>query len=185
VTVDQLIAHEEIRQAIYRHFRAGDRMDAELVRTAMWDDGVFEGGPFEGPAGEHMAQMYSETMAPMFAATMHYMMNMLIDVRGDDAFVEMYGMPYHVVPPEGLVKAFGATRAAQLDRTRAHELWMGIRYSVRMERRQDVWKIAVLKLIVDWSKVAPYTGLTEGGVYDILSLRGTRDRTDPSYAWHP
>lgn len=185
MTIDELVAHEEIRQAIYRHFRAADRMDAALDRTAFWDDGVFVGGPFDGPAGEEMPHLYSDTMRTFFSATMHYMSNVLIDLRGDEAFVEIYGMPYHVVPPGSHAAAFGA-RAPELDPALSYELWMGVRYSVRMERRQDVWKIAAMKLVVDWSKVVPYTGLTEadGGVYDIVRLRGTRDGSDPSYPWH-
>jgi hypothetical protein len=61
---------------------------------------------------------------------------------------------------------------------------MGVRYSVRMEQRAGVWKIGVMKLIVDWSRVTPFSGLNDGGVMDSLRLRGTRDSNDPSYPWH-
>ena len=50
MSMELLSAHEEIRQAIFRHFRALDRLDTELDRTAFWDDGIYD-GVFEGPAG--------------------------------------------------------------------------------------------------------------------------------------
>lgn len=185
MTLEKLCAHEEIRQAIYRHFRAADRLDPELDRTAFWDDGVFEGGPFEGPAMEHMPQLFSETIRNLFSTTMHSMLNMIIDVKNGEAFVEIYATPYHVVPPESLEATFGKAKLAELDPTQSHELIMGTRYIVRMEQRDGLWKIAVMKLIIDWNKVTPYTGFAEGGVMDFLQLRGTRDRSDPSYPWLP
>jgi hypothetical protein len=110
---------------------------------------------------------------------------MAIDLKGDHAFVEIYAIPYHVVPPQSLEAAFGKAKVAEMDQSKSYELVMGVRYSVRMEQRGGIWKIAVMKLIVDWSRVTPYTGFTEGGVMDIVRLRGTRDRSDPSYPWHP
>jgi hypothetical protein len=185
MTLEELAAHEEIRQAIYRHFRAGDRLDAVLDRSAFWDDGVFEGGPFEGPAIEHMPQLFGETLRTFYSVTMHYMMNMLIDLNGDHAFVEVYAIAYHVVPPESLEVSVGAAMLAELDGRKAHELAMGIRYSVRMEQRGGVWKIAIMKLVVDWNRISVYAGFSDGGVMDLLRLRGTRDRSDPSYPWLP
>jgi hypothetical protein len=184
MTLDDLLAHEEIRQTIYRHFRAVDRLDADLERSAFWDDGHFEGGPFDGPAGENMPKLFAETLETVFSTTMHCMMNMLIDLQGDHAFVEVYAAPYHVVPPEALEAVFGLAKLAELDTTRAYELVMGVRYSVRMEQRAGVWKIGVMKFIVDWSRVTPFSGLNDGGVMDSLRLRGTRDSNDPSYPWH-
>jgi hypothetical protein len=185
MTLEELSAHEEIRQAIYRHFRAGDRLDAELDRTAFWDNGIFEGGPFEGPAGEHMPVLFGETLRNFFTATMHYMMNMIIDVRGNDAFVEVYATPFHIVPPESHQACFGPAKAAELDPTQSYEFHVGTRYSVKMEQRGGAWKIAVMKLIVEWTRVVPYTGWNEGGVMDILKLRGVRDRSDESYLYLP
>ena len=185
MSLEELSAREEIRQAIYLHFRAGDRLDAELDRTAFWDDGVFEGGPFEGPAGEHMPALFGDTLRHFFTTTMHYMMNMIIDVRGDEAFVEVYATPFHIVPPESLEACFGPAVAAALDRSKSYEFHVGTRYSVKMEQRGGAWKIAVMKLVIDWTRVTPYTGFDKGGVMDILKLRGARDRSDVSYAYLP
>lgn len=178
---DDLSAHEEIRQAIYRHFRAVDRLDAALERSAFWEDGHFDGGPFDGRLDQYMPQMLNETLKALFSVTMHCTMNMLIDLKGEHAFVEVYAVPYHVVPPEALEAVFGPAKLAELDAGKSYELVMGVRYSVRMERRGGLWKIAVMKLVVDWTRVTPYSGFDQGGVMDILRLRGTRDCNDPSY----
>lgn len=183
MTVDELIAHEEIRQAIYRHFRSADRMDVALDRTAIWDDAYCEGGPFEGPAGEHMPALIGEALRDLFTVTMHYMANMIIKVRGNEGFVEIYALAFHVVPPTALETVFGPQRAADLDPGQPHEFHAGIRYSLKMECRDGEWKIAVMKLIFDWTRIAPYTEWTAGGVMDNLTLRGRRDRSDPSYVF--
>ena len=183
MTLDDLLAHEEIRQAIYRHFRAVDRLDADLDSSAFWSDGTFEGGPFEGPAGENMPRLFAETLQAVFSTTMHCLMNMLIDLQDDNAFVEIYAAPYHIVPPEALEAVFGLAKLGELDSSKPYELVMGVRYSVRMERRSGVWKIAVMKLIIDWSRVTPYSGFNNGGVMEMLRLRGSRDFQDPTYHW--
>lgn len=184
MTLDELSAREEMRQAIYRHFRAADRLDAELDRTAFWDDGIFEGGPFEGPVIEQMPALFGETLREFFTVTMHYMMNMVIEVRGDEGFAEVYAIAFHVVPPQSLEICFGPDKAAELDRDQSHELYMGTRYSVKFEQRDGAWKIALMKLLIDWNRVVPYSGF-DGGVMNMLSLRGARDRSDPSYLFLP
>jgi hypothetical protein len=39
-----------------------------------------------------------------------------------------------------------------------------------------------LRIIIDWSQVQPYSGISTGSVYEMLRLRGSKDATDPSYA---
>ncbi len=56
MTVEDLIAREEIRTSILRHFRAADRLDSELERKAFWEDGHFINGPVEGPLTEFIGR---------------------------------------------------------------------------------------------------------------------------------
>ena len=186
MTLAQLSAHEEIRQTIYRHFRAGDRLDADLDREACWDDAVFIGGPLDLPMSEAISLIYDNMLERYFTVTDHYMANIIIDLHGDTAAAEVYAIAYHVLPtdPEALAAVLGKAKLEELgDAARqTHELSLGIRYAMQLEQRGELWKIAAQKLIIDWSKLAPYTGI-DGGVYDFLTLRGTRDRNDPSYEW--
>jgi len=187
MTLEDLADHEEIRQAIYRHFRAGDRLDTALLATCWWEDGVYEGGPIDGPVLEKLPAFFADSFRDAFSVTNHYLMNMVIDLRGDDAIVECYAITYHVIQAnvETLKGVAGPAKFAELegDLSRPHELVVGIRYSIRMAQRHGVWKIAVMKLVVDWRNLAPYTGWSTGGMLDAVRGRGTRDRTDPSYAW--
>lgn len=185
MTLEELSAREEIRQVIYRHFRAGDRIDAELDRTACWDDAVFIGGPVDLPMGEAIPLIYEEMMRKYFRVTNHYMMNMSMEVNGGEASGEVYAIAYHILPTERepLEAVLGAAKLAALGdmADRPLELWIGIRYATTLSRRGDEWRIAAMRLIVDWSKVEPYTGIETGGFLSYLTLRGARDRTDPSY----
>ena len=187
MSLEELSAREEIRQVIYRHFRAGDRIDADMDRTACWDDAMFIGGPVDVPMSEAIPLIYDTMMRTYFKVTNHYMTNIIIEVDGETAAAEVYAVAYHVLPTdrEALTAVLGKARLDALGDAaeQTHELTLGIRYSMRLEQRGEVWKIAAQKLIMDWSKLAPYTGIEGGGVYDFLTLRGTRDRTDPSYEW--
>jgi hypothetical protein len=180
LTMDELLAHEEIRQAIYRHFRAGDRLDVELDRTAFWDDGQFDFSTIT--VREEIPPLF-DNMRTMFTATMHYISNILISLQGEQAFVEAYATAYHIVPPESLETVLGETKCQEIDTSKSHELRLGIRYLIRMDRRDKIWKIFTARLLVEWSSCTPYSGFSSGGLMDVLQLRGTRDHSDPSYAW--
>lgn len=186
MTLEELSAREEIRQAIYRHFRAGDRIDAELDRTACWDDAVFIGGPVDLPMVEATPLIYDEMMRKYFRVTNHYMTNISMEVDGAEARAEVYAIAYHILPTdrEPLETVLGAAKLAELGdlAERPLELWIGIRYAMILSCRNGDWRIASMKLIVDWSKVEPYTGIEQGGFMSYLTLRGRRDRSDPSYS---
>jgi len=44
ITVAELSDREEIRQVMYKFFRATDRRDKELARSVFWEDGHCESG---------------------------------------------------------------------------------------------------------------------------------------------
>ncbi|MBB6125354.1 nuclear transport factor 2 family protein [Sphingobium subterraneum] len=189
LSLSELSDREEIRQVIYKHFRAADRLDQALEMEACWDDAVFEGGPVDQLMSEAVPIIYGEMLPKYFDVTNHYMANFLIDVRGDEAFTETYALAYHIVPADehAIMAVLGPKKFAEMnnDASRRYEFIMGMRYAMRLEKRGGVWKIATIRIVNDWSSAKPYSGVEEEGVYSFLKLRGTRDRTDQSYPWNP
>jgi hypothetical protein len=50
-----------------------------------------------------------------------------------------------------------------------------VRYIDRMERIEGEWRIARRRMVLDWQRVEPVTGV------DLTNVGGRRDRSDPSY----
>jgi glyoxylase-like metal-dependent hydrolase (beta-lactamase superfamily II) len=65
------------------------------------------------------------------------MINMMLQMKGDVAFVETYAIVYHLLSarPEDVLDVIGPTRFAGLDVSKRHEWWMGLRYNSRFEKR--------------------------------------------------
>lgn len=85
MTTDDLIAQKEIRECILRHFRAVDRLDANLERKCFWPDGQFIGGPVAGAMEDVIPGLFEELLPDAFAATCHYAANITMQVAGSKA----------------------------------------------------------------------------------------------------
>jgi hypothetical protein len=78
----------------------------------------------------------------------------------------------------------GPTRFAELDMSKRHEWWMGLRYNSRFEKRDGIWRIKIHRYIPEWTKVVPYEGNAPGeGYLEFMPLRALRGREDASYEW--
>lgn len=185
IPVAELIDREEIRQCVLRHFRAADRVDADLERAAFWDDGCFVGGPIDGKMSDIIPSLYGELLGQSFDVTCHYIANMMVTVAGNSGFVECYGVGYHLIAdnPAALQGVLGEAKYAEIaDRPGdRHELLVGVRYAVEMARRQGVWKIFKMQPIIDWTRVQPAAGIVDGGLPAAIAGRGQRSRSDASY----
>jgi hypothetical protein len=183
-TVAELADREEIRQVMYKFFRATDRRDRELARNVFWEDGHCESGDsrwMPSNLGD-----FGERFERDFESTMHYMMNMMFQMKGDVALVETYAIAYHLLSanPEDVLGVVGPTRFAQLDMSKRHEWWVGLRYNSRFEKRDGTWRIKIHRYIPDWTKVAPCENNAAGeGYLQLMRLRGLRGREDASYEW--
>jgi hypothetical protein len=95
--------------------------------------------------------------------THHALLQSNIDVEGDTAHAETY---YQFI-----------------GRNRDESLWMaGGRYIDRLERREDIWKIALRTNVIEWSCLPPPMPVPFADVADI-ALNGVSSRSldDPSY----
>lgn len=157
----RFLDEEAIRKVHLRYCRGIDRMDLDLVRSCYHPDAIDDHGEFVGGVDEFIA--YARENLPNFLSTSHCVCNQLVEVDGDTAFAEHYGIAFHRLPAgaDGIEKDWIAT----------------IRYVDRFERRDGEWRIAHRRSIVDSDRINPVgeTMVPHG------TMAGARDRSDPSY----
>jgi hypothetical protein len=162
MTLDDLVAQQEIRDVLIRYTRGIDRRDRELVRSCYHPDARDDHGPFKGTVEEFLD--WVEDALSYFTSTMHFIGNQLVEVHGDLADAESYCVAYH-------------RRAATGDEP-GHDLVMGLRYVDRLERREGEWRIADRLCVFDWTRRDEITGEWDMGPEVV---RGTRGRADPVF----
>lgn len=161
MTMDEIAAHIQIQQALYRYCRGVDRGDVELICSAYHDDAIDQHGPFRGTARE-FSDYLIPTMDAILLVGQHHITNSLIVLNGDSADVESYFIALH--PEAG--EAGGARHAVICGR-----------YLDQFTHRNDVWKIANRRVIVD---VSQGSGMGSAWARASTFLAGGRRGDDPS-----
>jgi hypothetical protein len=131
-----LLAKREIEEVVLRYCRGIDRMDRELVRSCYHPDATDEHGSFNGGVEAFLEWVWK--LLARYEMTMHFVGNVLVELAGDAAVAESYGVAWHRSPDP----------RPQLN------LVTGFRYLDRFERRGDgVWRIARRVAVTEWSRV--------------------------------
>ena len=94
--IDELLAKQEIRDALMRYSRGIDLLDPDLVKSAYHPDAYDDHGTFKGNAhefAEHVIVGLSR-----LECTEHFLGNSHIEVEGDRAYSETYHVAYHRIP---------------------------------------------------------------------------------------
>lgn len=181
-----MLDRQQITDVIHRYCRAADRLDVELIKTTFWEDGAFDGGPSEGPILEIIAPFFENVVRHMWATSHHGVSNILIELDGDQAFVETYLTALHLSHPnhESRAALLGEENAlaAGFKDDDVAEFTFGGRYIDLFQRRNGEWRIFRRKIVPDWNRVALYSGITAGGQYDLLRHRPSRDFRDSVYS---
>jgi hypothetical protein len=108
-----------------------DRHDAELALTGFHPDARDDHGLFIGSA-QDMIKWAEDTHRKMFRGHQHQLMNMSVDINGDEAHAETYVTLLAVIAGTWRVISGGG------------------RYVDRLERRNDKWGIVDRVSIVEW-----------------------------------
>ena len=133
-----LLDRHAIADVVLRYCRGIDRLDLELVRDCYHDDATDEHGSFRGTRDEYVEWVAG--VLARFTGTMHVVANQLIEIDGDDARSETYGVAYHWGdPPDDHRRNFST----------------GFRYVDRFARRDGVWRIAGRVAVHEWTQVVP------------------------------
>jgi len=121
-----------IRDVAYRYARAIDRRDYALAEAIFSEDAELIGPGFHVTGRDKVVD--GMRAIERFESTMHVVHNQLVEVLGNRAEGETYGVAYHVLLREG--------RRVRID-------W-GIRYQDRYVREDGTWRLARRALELDW-----------------------------------
>ena len=133
----ELADREAIRDCLFRYCRGIDRLDDELLHDVYWQDAIDEHAGFIGSGEEFIVHVF-KALGPL-DQTMHALQNILIEIDGDVARIESYFHAFHRIP-----EAAGP-----------RDLIVGGRYLDRMEKREDIWRIAYRTVMIDWMRHYP------------------------------
>jgi SnoaL-like domain len=169
LTVDDLLAREEIGDVIKALARGTDRLDEALIASCYHPDGTDDHNVFRG-TGTEFARWVVDTL-PHFAATMHFVASPRVrrlpaGSAGDRAAVDTYCVAHHISRP--------ADDGAQTDMT------LGLRYVDRFECRDGAWLIAARVCAFDWSHTVGFDP-AGGFAFEPHWTLGTRDHADVTY----
>ena len=168
ITVEDLLAREEIADVVKNLARGTDRLDRELMASCYHPDGTDDHNVFRG-TGTEFAQWVVDTL-PHFQATMHFIgpprirtSSSRLDSR---AKVDTYCIAHHLSKPD--------------DQGQQTDMVLGLRYVDRFERRDGRWLIAARVCAFDWSYTVEFDR-ARGFQFESTWTLGARDRTDVTY----
>ncbi|MCU1388609.1 MAG: hypothetical protein JWL72_1947 [Ilumatobacteraceae bacterium] len=162
ITVEELLAREEITDVIKRLARGTDRLDEEMMASCYHPDGFDDHNSFRG-SGTEFAK-WVVTVLPHFTATMHFIGPPNISVTGDIAHADTYCVAHHI----------------RSDADSGTDMILGLRYVDRFERRAGTWLIAKRVCAFDWTHTVPFDP-TISFTFEPDFTVGHRDRTDITY----
>jgi hypothetical protein len=168
--VPELVAKQAITELLYLRARAGDRRDVELALSCYHPGATENHEGFAGTAAQFIttASMIAPTSTAPVTGLWHFISNVVIDLRGDEADVESY----HIAV---------VSRTENGHETQTH---IGGRYLDRFAHRDGRWAITHRDVVFDWSRVdtdsATYWDLM--GLDESKLLRGHFGADDPLYS---
>jgi hypothetical protein len=127
----------ELRKLAYRYAYAIDHREWELIPRVFGEDAHLEGPGFEMDGHEQLRA--GLPAIEMYSATMHYVMNQMTEIEGDQAKGVVYCLANHIYEKEGV----------------PHKLDMGIRYRDRYVRSEGHWLIEHRVLGLVWQQDLP------------------------------
>lgn len=164
---DEIVAHIEkakIVEVLFRYCRALDRRDRELLKSVFHPDAYDQHSFFAGNAWE-FADFVCDNSATL-GNTVHVVTNYLIELDGDVAYCESYGV--------------ACDQNAQIEGEKTFLLAVG-RNLDRFEKRNGEWRIAERRIVYDVNQRAPVNESWTGEWFGKWKPRGTDAPNDPVY----
>jgi hypothetical protein len=160
--VRHLMDRTEILDCIARHARGCDRHDTDLISSCYHPDGVDEHGSTTNPGPDYAA--WANSVHAAGAQThLHNITTHSCEIDGEEAHADSYVLVTLLSPD-------GATATVMCGR-----------YLDRLERRDGAWRIAIRRATVELAFTADASLLSAEFFRAQHYVKGTRDRTDPSY----
>lgn len=158
LSIEDVIAKQEITDLVGLYMRGLDRLDRTLLRSTFHDDANTDYGFFQGGPDDFVEMAYNALKSHL--ANHHMIGQVNIDLGGDKeahiAYGEVYFQAFH--------------RIIEDDKER--DLFISGRYVDRYEKRDGQWKIAFRSEVNDWARNDPATD--SYFTTNAQSLRGAR-----------
>ena len=133
--LQQLLDRAEISDLLARYSTALDSRDWPLLGTVFAPDAVCDYGTLGNPSGlDEITALIRGTIGDL-DATQHLVGNVVVDVRGDEATADCYLISQHI----------------RRDTPGGDHYFLGGRYSDRLVRTADGWRIAHRTLHRMWT----------------------------------
>jgi hypothetical protein len=159
VDIDELLAREQIRDALARYARGVDRLDLDLALSAFHLDAVDHHGKSVGNPRGTLPEIFQRLRTHL--ADSHFLCSSSITLHSPTAAaVETYAVGFHRL----------AGDAGPLD------LQIGLRYVDRFECRDGDWRITERHVIEDWRRADSVGAGTPPGAFE-AGVRGPADRS--------
>ena len=156
--VAELLQKQAVHEVVLRYCRGIDRLDEATVRSCYHADATDTHGAFHGTVDEFVAWAFR--LLGRYASTMHLVANHLVNLAGDVAVAETYGISHH--------------RSDDPDPRR--NLTVGFRYLDRLERRDGgPWLIARRIATTEWVNAAVEGSRWPIPATDVIGRRGPED----------
>ncbi len=186
--IEDLVARRDIYAVLTRYSRALDRCDVELMKSVYWPDGTDAHGVFDGNAAE-FAEFIVREIQEWFEVTMHGLMNVHMEIKGDRAATETYLFAYHKVREDKAEEIFGSRYVQRfagkgLD-PKHHHFFFGGRYLDQFERRGGEWRIFRRQVVMDWNENRPSNEIMDEGMFATLRPLGERGPGDLVWSNRP
>ena len=161
---DEVAAHVEIQQVLFRYCRGVDRGDRAVIASVYHDDANDDHGTWKG-RGKDFGEYLVPAMDGSPLSSQHHITNSLIEVDGEVAHSESYFIAFHPLTGE--------------DGRPFHAFVCG-RYLDRFALRGGAWKIADRRVVIDIARnLDPGQPWPAAGAF----LAGARRDADPSFEW--
>ena len=143
--LETMEAHLAIQQTITRYCRSLDWLDAELLRTCYTPEAHIDYGFYKGPAEGFFPVVMEIERAALHRS--HLLSNIAIDLDGESAEVECYGIATSTLDGKTLNVFSG-------------------RYHNSFQKVTEEWRISRSQYILDYHFETPFSDL--GGAMDAL-----------------
>jgi ketosteroid isomerase-like protein len=169
--LQRIIDRDEIRDLMLRYARGINRQDWELVLSCYHPDAVEAHLPFWGPGRPDAFVRWVQGEMANYESVVTFIGNQLIEVYDDAAWGEVYSL--------------NVQRQSDADGSVFH-LYGHVRYCIRYERRDGIWRFAARELFIDTGGYEPVPGIPVAGQDGTVAAvkaapTGRFDTADPSY----
>ena len=182
--LQELLDKQACTEVMMTYCRAIDHRDETLLRSIFHPESYHRHG-FEGPSSNPAKKSrpgapadfvgFALEVLQTHTHTHHQLGNIFVEVERDGrtAYTEAYFTAFHRMRRAGDPKAGANAYDTEMD------YWVGGRYMDRMEKRDNVWKIAYRVGMTDWQRIEAPASQGQGLTPD--DLRSQQSRKDMLY----